>query len=225
MKFMMSKFRMSTHCLCAESVTWGSSVNLMKALQQLPNGTHAEALSLCTMLFDCGIDLNHVDVAWLQLWMFSLRPCCWNAVVLLWYLGYIPDFFHGSSSINVFFDILPKLRWKAKPHCSTRRFRWGSNRCGVCNGLWFAGMLLRGSRYCVASVVVGSKGCVNQALLRGLFWIALPMLASATLAIVSLFTCLSPRVFAPDKGHVETIKYLISKGADANAVDKKGKTA
>ena len=49
--------------LCAESVTWGSSVNLMKALQKLPNGTHAEALALCTMLLDSGIiPLNHVDV-------------------------------------------------------------------------------------------------------------------------------------------------------------------
>ena len=38
--------------------------------------------------------------------------------------------------------------------------------------------------YLVASVVVGSKGCVKQALRRGLFWIALPILASATLAIV-----------------------------------------
>ena len=45
------------------------------------------------------------------------------------------------------------------------------------------------------------------------------------MAIVSMFTCLSPRVFAPDKGHVETIKYLIAKGMDPNCVDKKGKTA
>ena len=40
-----------------------------------------------------------------------------------------------------------------------------------------------------------------------------------------MFTCLSPRVFAPDKGHVETIKYLIAKGMDPNCVDKKGRTA
>ena len=58
-----------------------------------------------------------------------------------------------------------------------------------------------------------------------MFWIALPILASASLAIVCMFTCLSPRVFAPDKGHVETIKYLIAKGMDPNCVDKKGKTA
>ena len=210
--------------LCAESVTWGSSVHLMKALQ---NGTHAEALALCAMLLDSGIiPLNHADVAWLQLWMFSLRLCCWNAAVSLWYLGYLLHFFHGSSSINVFFDILLKLRWTAKQQCVMLRVRWGSNRCGVRNGLWwFAGMLLRGSRYRVASVVVRSKGCVKQALRRGLFWIALPILASASLAIVSLFTCLSPRVFASDKGHVQTMKYLISKGTDPNCLDKKGKTA
>ena len=97
------------------SLCWISDMGVvrqldLKALQQLPNGTHAEALSLCTMLFDCGIHLNHVDVAWLQLWMFSLRLCCWNAVVLLWYLGYMPDFFHGSSSINVFFRHFTKAK-------------------------------------------------------------------------------------------------------------------
>ena len=31
-----------------------------------------------------GIPLNHADVAWLQLWMFCLRLCCWNSAVLLW---------------------------------------------------------------------------------------------------------------------------------------------
>ena len=68
---MMSKFR----------------IDLMKPLQKLPNGIHAEALALCTMLLDSGVPLNHADVAWLQLCMFSLRLCCWNSAVLLWYLG------------------------------------------------------------------------------------------------------------------------------------------
>jgi len=34
----------------------------MKALQKLPNGIHAEALALCTMLLDSGIPVNHADV-------------------------------------------------------------------------------------------------------------------------------------------------------------------
>ena len=49
--------------LCAESVTWGASIDLMKALPKLPNGIDAEALALCTMLLDSGIPLNHADVA------------------------------------------------------------------------------------------------------------------------------------------------------------------
>ena len=49
--------------LCTESVTWESSIDLMKALRKLPNGIHAEALALCTMLLDGGIPLNHADVA------------------------------------------------------------------------------------------------------------------------------------------------------------------
>ena len=50
---MMSKFRTS------------SSIDLMNALQKLPNGIHVEALALCTMLLnsDSGIHLNHADVA------------------------------------------------------------------------------------------------------------------------------------------------------------------
>ena len=148
----MSKFRTSSQWVFVLNQWHGrSSVNLMKALQKLPNGTHAEALALCTMLLDSGIPINHVDVAWLQLRMFSLRLCCWNAAVLLWYLGYLLYFFHGSFSINVFFDILLKLRWTAKQHCFMQRLRSGSNRCGVRNGLWFAGMPLRGSRYRVES--------------------------------------------------------------------------
>ena len=122
------------------SLCWISDMGVVRQLDEsapkkLPNGTHAEALALCTMLLDSGIiPLNHVDVAWLQLWMFSLRLCCWNAAVSLWYLGYLLHFFHGSSSINVFFDILLKLRWTAKQHCVMLRVRWGSNRCGVRNG-------------------------------------------------------------------------------------------
>jgi len=153
----MSKFRTS------------SSIDLMKALQKLPNWIHAEALALCTMLLDRGIDLNHADVAWLQLWMFSSRLFCWNSAAVLWYLGYLLYFFHGSFSINVFLEILLKLRWTARPHCSTRRIRSGSNRLGVCNGLgWFAGMLLKVSRYHVASVVVRANGCVKQVPRRSL---------------------------------------------------------
>ena len=109
---MMPKFRTSGQWVFVLN-QWhgGSSVNLMKALQKLPHWTHAEALALCTMLLDSGIiDLNHVDVAWLQLWMFSLRLCCWNAAVLLWYLGYLLYLFHGTFSINVFFDILLKAK-------------------------------------------------------------------------------------------------------------------
>ena len=49
--------------LCAESVTWGASIDLMKALPKLPNAIDAEALALCTMLLDGGIPLDHADVA------------------------------------------------------------------------------------------------------------------------------------------------------------------
>ena len=104
---MMSKFR----------------IDLMKPLQKLPNGIHAEALALCTMLLDGGVPLNHADVAWLQLCMFSLRLCCWNSAVLLWYLGQLLHFFHGSSSINSFFDMLLNLRWTATPHCFMQHSR------------------------------------------------------------------------------------------------------
>ena len=93
------------------SLWWISDMEVVRQLDEsapkLPNGIHTEALALCTMLLDSGIiPLNHVDVAWLQLWMFSLRLCCWNAAVLLWYLGYLLYLFHGRFSINVFFDIL-----------------------------------------------------------------------------------------------------------------------
>ena len=48
---------------CTESVTSGSSIDLILALLKLPNGIHAEALALCTMLLEHGIPLNHADVA------------------------------------------------------------------------------------------------------------------------------------------------------------------
>ena len=81
-------------------------------------------------------------------------------------------FFHGSFSIDVFFDSPLKLRL-AKVNGQTALFyaalQVRVKQIRVRNGLWwFAGMLLRGSRYHVASVVVRSKGCVKQPTCRSL---------------------------------------------------------
>ena len=52
--------------------------------------------------------------------MFSLRLCCWNSAVL-WYLGYLLYFFHGSSSIDSFF-MLFRYAIKAKVNDQTALF-------------------------------------------------------------------------------------------------------
>ena len=62
--------------------------------------------------------------------------------------------------------------------------------------LFYAAVQVRAKQMRGHGTVLQDKGCVKQAFRRGLFWITLPILASASLAIVSLFTCLSPRVFA-----------------------------
>ena len=164
-------------------------MDLMKPLQKLPNGIDAEALALCTMLLDGGVSSNHADVAWPQLWMLCLRLCCWNAAVL-WYLGYLLYFFHGSFS-DVFCDSRLKLRL-AKVNGQT--------------ALFYAALQVR-----VKQIRDSQWAVVVR---RDVVWGVHVHLLGNSVAIVSMFTCLSPRVFAPDKGHVETMKYLIAKGAD-----------
>ena len=150
---MMSKFRTSTHCLCAESATWGLSVNLMKALQKNcqtgPMQRRLRCAPCCWI-----VESSHST-------MSMLLDCSFGCSLWDFVAGMLP--YHCGIWVTCFFDILLKLRWTAKQQCVMLRVRWGSNRCGVRNGLWwFAGMLLRGSRYRVAPVVVRSKGCVKQ---------------------------------------------------------------
>ena len=151
--------------------------------------------------------------------MFSLRLCWSNAAVLLWYLAYLLQFQH----LNLFRHSADsrgcgKSSCKAKVHGQTALF-YAVREVRV-EQIWCT--LLPPCWVCFTGFVKQVRRRLHSFLdvYFGLFWPFLHLLA-----IVPLSTCLSPPMFVPDKGHIETVKYLITKGCDPNWVDNEGNTA